>query len=324
MKRRTFLLSSAMLATAPAWLRAAPQMLKQPVNYIVPVAPGGGSDYIGRAVTNAWSKTTGQTFIVDNQSGGGGVVACQKAARAAPDGTTLMQGYVATLATSPATRKVPYDPDRDFTPVGMIGGTPNVLIVNARSDIKTFDDFVKFARAQGDKVNYGTAGAGSLTHLLMELLQQKLGTHMVHIAYKGVAPAFTDMIAGSTTAVFPGLAAAVPQIKGGMVTPLAVTGPQRDHRYPDVPTFDELGIQGFTDVLQWYGVSAPAGMDPALVTYLNQTLGQALAAPELEKQLDIEAVQIMPLSPEAFAEYARRDRERWARVAKEQNIQLNA
>src|SRR5690606_29553977 len=200
MDRRSFLLSSAALAAAPYTSFAQSKYPSHAITYIVPVAPGGGSDFVGRAVTNAWGKELGQTFVVENQGGGGGVIACQKTARSQPDGYTLMQGYVATLATSPATRKVPYDPIKDFTPVGMIGGTPNVLVVNSKLPIKDFKEFATYAKEHGGTVNYGSAGAGSLTHLLMELLKQRLDAKMLHVAYKGVSPAFTDLVAGQTQA----------------------------------------------------------------------------------------------------------------------------
>lgn len=293
------------------------------ISYIVPVAPGGGSDFIGRAVTAKWGNQLGQTFVVENQGGGGGVIASQKTARAKPDGYTLMQGYVATLATSPATRDVPYDPVNSFTPIGMIGGTPNVLIVNSQLPIESVQDLIEYSKKNGDSLNYGSAGAGSLTHLLMELMKQKGDMSMEHISYKGIAPAFTDLIAGQTHAMFPGLAAAVPHLKTGSIRALAVTGEQRSPRFPDVPTFKELGIEGFDDVLQWYGVSGPAGMSLEVVAKLNSSLNEVLNQDDMEKQLEIEAVVPMPMSAQEFGDYAKRDYERWARLAKEQNIQLN-
>jgi tripartite-type tricarboxylate transporter receptor subunit TctC len=182
----------------------------KPIRYIVPVAPGGGSDMVGRTVTERWGKLLNQTFLVDNQAGGGGVIACQVTAKAAPDGYTLLQGYVATHGTSPATRKLPYDPIKDFTPIGMIGGTPNVLVVNSSLPAGTLKEFADYLRKNPGKLSYGSAGAGSLTHLTMELFKQQVNSFMVHIPYRGVAPAFTDLIGGQTQSMFPGLAAAMP------------------------------------------------------------------------------------------------------------------
>ncbi|ARP89391.1 receptor [Bordetella genomosp. 9] len=324
MNRRSFLLGAGAAAMSlPHLSFAEPKFPDRPITYIVPVAPGGGSDYVGRATTSAWGKALDTTFVVENQSGGGGVIACQKTMRSKPDGYTLMQGYVATLGTSPATRKVPYDPVQDFTAVGMIGGTPNVLVVNARLPIDNLKAFIAYAKAH-NTMNYGSAGAGSLTHLLMELLQQQAGTKMVHIAYKGIAPAFTDLLGQQTQAMFPGLAAAVPHLRAGSVRAIALTGDRRNPGFPDVPTFKELGFDGFDDVLQWYGVSGPAGMDGGVVQTLNSSLNKVLKDPALTKQLDTEAIIPMPMSPAEFAAYVRKDFERWSQLAKAQNIRLDA
>jgi tripartite-type tricarboxylate transporter receptor subunit TctC len=234
-----------------------------------------------------------------------------------------MQGYVATHGTSPATRKLPYDPIKDFTPIGMIGGTPNVLVVNASLPVSNLKEFVAYLRKNPGKVNYGSAGAGSLTHLTMELFKQQVGTFMVHIPYRGVAPAFTDLIGGQTQAMFPGLAAAVPHIRSGRVKPLAVTGLQRHPLFKDLPTLDESGFKGF-DAQQWYGVVGPAGMPASIVTQLNDTLAQVLRAPELREKLSVEAVEPVIMSPEKFAAFMKTDIARWTQLAKARNIQLDS
>ncbi|NGM87845.1 tripartite tricarboxylate transporter substrate binding protein [Parapusillimonas sp. SGNA-6] len=325
MDRRSFMLGMGASAIGlPALSLAQGKFPDRPITYVVPVAPGGGSDFVARSTTSEWGKVLqGTTFVVDNMAGAGGVIACQHTARAVPDGYTIMQGYVATLGTSPATRKVPYDPIADFTPIGMIGGTPNVLVVDAKLPVKTLQEFVDYFK-RDDTLNYGSAGAGSLTHLLMELLKQQSGLTTQHIAYKGVAPAFQDLIGGRTQAMFPGLAAAVPHLKSNVVRPIAITGNKRSARFPDVPTLEELGVKGFDDVLQWYGVSGPAGVKADVVKVLNDTLNIALAKPELEKRLEVEAILPMPMSPKQFGDYVRKDLERWKRVAREQNIRLDA
>lgn len=325
MNRRSFMLSMGASAIAlPSISLAQGKYPARPITYVVPVAPGGGSDYVARATTSEWSKALGgTTFVVENMGGGGGVIACQRTARAAPDGYTIMQGYVATLGTSPATRKVSYDPIKDFTPIGMIGGTPNVLVVDAKLPITNLQEFVDYCKRE-DSANYGSAGAGTLTHLLMELLKQNFKLETQHIAYKGVAPAFQDLIGGRTQAMFPGLAAAVPHLGANVVRAIAITGNKRSARYPDIPTFEELGIKGFDDVLQWYGVSGPAGMNDDVVKVLNSSLNTVLVKPELEKRLEIEAILPMPMDPQEFGEYVKKDLERWKRVAREQNITLDA
>lgn len=322
MKRRT-LLGAAPVLLAPAGLIHAQQAYpSKPIRYIVPVAAGGGSDMIGRTVTERWGKVLNQTFIVDNQGGGGGVIASQNTAKSAPDGYTLMQGYVGTHGTSPATRKLPYDAVRDFTPIGMIGGTPNVLVVNAALPVKTIKEFVDYVRQNPGQVSYGSAGAGSLTHLTMELFKQQINSFMVHIPYRGIAPAFTDLIGGQTQAMFPGLAAAVPHIRSGRVRPLAVTGLKRHPLFPDLPTLDESGFKGF-DAMQWYGVVGPAGIPASIVKQLNQTLNTVLHAPDLREKLSVEAVEPMPMSAEEFGKYIRADIARWTQLARARNIQLD-
>jgi tripartite-type tricarboxylate transporter receptor subunit TctC len=294
------------------------------IRYIVPVAAGGGSDLIGRTVTERWGKLLGQGFVVDNVGGGGGAIACQTTAKATPDGYTLMQGYVATHGTSPATRsKLPYDPIKDFTPVGMIGGTPNVLVVNSALPVHTVAEFVAFLRANPGRVSYGSAGQGSLTHLTMELFKQATGGFMVHLPYRGIAPAFTDLLGGQTEAMFPGLAAALPHIRSGRVRALAVTGVARHPVLKDVPTLIEAGFKGF-DAIQWYGVVAPAGLPAPVLKTLNDSLNAVLSGPDLRDKLAAEAVEPMPMAPEAFARYIRADIARWTAIARERKIELDS
>lgn len=323
MKRRTLLQAAPALLGAPGLLLAQTGFPAKPIRYIVPVSAGGGSDMVGRTLTERWGSVLKQSFIVDNQSGGGGVIACQATARAAPDGYTLMQGYVATHGTSPATRKLPYDAVKDFTPIGMIGGTPNVLVVNAALPVTNLREFVDYLKKNPGKVSYGSAGAGSLTHLTMELFKQQINTFMVHIPYRGIAPAFTDLIGGQTQAMFPGLAAAVPHIRSGRVRPLAVTGLQRHPQFKNLPTLDESGFKGF-DAQQWYGVVGPAGIPAPIVKQLNETLATVLRAPDLREKLSVEAIEPLVMTPEQFGEFIRTDIARWTKLARERGIQLDS
>ena len=321
MRRRQLLQAAATALAVPQWAHAQPYPSK-PIRYIVPVAAGGGSDMVGRVVTERWGRALGQTFVVDNLSGGGGVVACQATQRAAPDGYTLMQAYVATHGTTPATRKVNYDAVRDFTPVGMIGATPNVLVVNASVPARTVKEFIDYVKRRPAGVNYGSAGPGSLTHLTMELFKQETGLFILHIPYRGIAPAINDLIAGQTQALFPGLAAALPHLRSGRIRALAVTGQQRSPLLKDVPTLDEIGLKGF-DAMQWYGVAGPAGMPQAVVRQLNETLSGVLKAPDLADKLAGEAVMPLAMSPEEFGQHIRSEVARWSALAKARNIQLD-
>jgi tripartite-type tricarboxylate transporter receptor subunit TctC len=324
MKRRQLLQvlsAAATLATAPS-LRAQ-SLPNKPIRYIVPVAAGGGSDMVGRTVTDRWAKLLNQTMVVENISGGGGTIACQTAARAAPDGATLMQAYVATHGTSPATRKLPYDAIKEFTPVGMIGATPNVLVVGSSLPANNLKEFLEYLKANPGRLSYGSAGPGSLTHLTMELFKQQVNAFVVHIPYRGIAPAFTDLLGGQTHAMFPGLAAALPHIRSGRARPLAVTGLQRHPLLKDVPTLDESGFKGF-DAQQWYGVMGPAGMPAPVVKQLNDSLNAVLQQPDLREKLSVEAIEPMPMSADAFGRFVQQDIARWTRLARERNIQLDS
>jgi tripartite-type tricarboxylate transporter receptor subunit TctC len=278
---------------------------------------------VGRTVTERWAKVIGQNFVVENQGGGGGVIASQNTVRAAPDGYTLMQGYVATHGTAPATRKLPYDAVRNFTPVGMIGGTPNVLVVNDKVPAVNARELIDYIRKNPGRLSYGSAGAGSLTHLAMELLKQEAELFITHIPYRGIAPAFVDVISGQTQAMMPGLAAALPHIRSGRVRPLAVTGAQRHPALKDVPTMEEVGYKGF-DAVQWYGVVGPAGLPAEIVQRLNETLASVLKAPDLRDKLSGEAVEPMPMSAEQFGRYIAEDVARWTRLAQSRGIQLDS
>ncbi|WP_218510541.1 tripartite tricarboxylate transporter substrate binding protein [Variovorax sp. dw_308] len=323
MQRRAFSLALPSVALLGLHgLARAQSFPARPIRYIVPVSAGGGSDMVGRTVTERWGKLLNQAFVVDNQGGGGGVIASQATARAPADGYTLMQGYVATHGTSPATRKLPYDAVKDFTPIGMIGGTPNVLVINVDVPAKDFTQFIAHAKANPGKLSYGSAGQGSLTHLTMELFKAQTGLEMTHVPYRGIAPAFTDLLGGQTQAMFPGLAAAMQYIKSGRVRAIAVTGKTRHPQIPEVPTLEELGLAGF-DAMQWYGVVGPAGIPPDVVQRLNETLNAVLQAPDMGEKLSIEAIQPMPMSSQEFGDYIRADVARWTQLAREKNIQLD-
>src|SRR5512139_3851104 len=293
----------------------------KPIRIIAPVQPGGGVDLVARQVGERLTKALGQSVVVENQSGGGGIVGSLATARAASDGYTLMVGYVGTHGTNPAVRKLPYDAVKDFTPVAMVGGTPNVLIVPPSLPVKTLPEFVAYVKANKGKLSYGSAGPGTLTHLAMEQLKVADDLDLQHVAYRGIGPAITDILGGQTQALFPGLAAALPHIKAGKMRPLAVTGTKRHPLLPDVPTFEELGYKGF-DGVQWYGIVGPANLPPAIVATLNKAINDALADPQLRERLAGEALEPMPMTAEQFGQYIKDDIAKWTKVARERNIQL--
>lgn len=320
LRRRALLLSvTALLALAR--VAAAQTWPARPIRIIAPVQPGGGVDLVARQIGERLGKALGQPVVIENQSGGGGIVGSQTTARAAPDGYTLMVAYVGTHGTNPAVRKLPYDALKDFTPVAMVGGTPNVLIVPASVPVKSLPEFVQYVKSNPAKVSYGSSGPGTLTHLAMEQLKVETGMEMVHVPYRGIGPAFVDILGGQTQAMLPGLAAALPHIKAGKVKALAVTGLKRHRLLPDVATFEEQGFKGF-DGVQWYGIAGPAGLAPGIVKRLNEEINGALADPELRERLSGEALEPMPMTPEQFGQYMREDIARWSLVAKQRNIAI--
>src|SRR5215472_571142 len=287
------------------------------IKIIAPVQPGGGVDLVARTIADRLGAALGQSIIVENQSGGGGIVG----SLAAPDGYTLMVGYVGTHGTNPAVRKLPYDALKDFTAIAMVGGTPNILVVSPSLPATTLAEFVRYAKANPGKLSYGSSGPGTLTHLAMEQLKLAADIDLVHVPYRGIGPAFVDLLGGQTQAMLPGLAAALPHIKAGKVKPLAVTGLKRHPLVPEVATFEESGYKGF-DGVQWYGIVGPANLPPAIVKRLNDEINRLLATPELRERLSGEALEPMPMSPDQFAQYMREDIARWTQLAKERHIEL--
>ncbi|MBV0882294.1 tripartite tricarboxylate transporter substrate binding protein [Noviherbaspirillum sp. L7-7A] len=293
----------------------------KPVKIVAPVAPGGGVDLVARTIADRLNKAFGQSFIVENQSGGGGVIASQNVTRAAPDGYTLMLGYVGTHGTNPAVRKVPYDAINGFTPIAMVGGTPNVLVVTPNLPVKSVPELVAYLKANPGKASYGSAGPGTLTHLAMEQFKENTKTFMVHAPYRGIGPAIMDVLGGQTQAMFPGLAAALPHIKGGKLKPLAVTGTSRHRLLPEVPTMEELGYKGF-DGVQWYGIVGPAGMPQPIVAKLNTEINKQLAMPDLKEKLSGEALETMPMTPEQFGDYIKKDIAKWSELVKVRKLDI--
>jgi tripartite-type tricarboxylate transporter receptor subunit TctC len=322
--RRKFAWVTVMLASLLPVPPAAGQAgyPAKPIRLIAPVQPGGGVDLVARTIADRLGRALKESIIVDNQSGGGGVVGAMATAKAAPDGYTLMVGYVGTHGTNPAVRKLPYDAVRDFTPVAMVGGTPNVLVVPPALPVSSLREFIAYAKANPGKLSYGSSGPGTLTHLAMEQLKIAADLDVVHVPYRGIGPAITDILGGQTQALFPGLAAALPHIKAGKMKPLAVTGTRRHPLLPDVPTFDELGYPGF-DGVQWYGIVGPANMPAPIVKRLNEEINKLLESPELRERLSGEALEPMPMSPAEFGKYMRDDIAKWSKLARDRNIQLN-
>ena len=315
--------ASFSLATALAPSRALAQAYPvKPVRIIVPAQPGGGLDLVGRTVADQLTRSLGQSFVVENVSGGGGQIATMATARAAPDGYTLMVGYVGTHGTNPAVRKVPYDAVRDFTPIAMVGGTRNILITHPSLPVVDLKSFVAYARKNSAHLTYASGGMGTLNHLAMEQLKGDAGFDIPVAHYRGIGPAINGLRGGQTQMMMPGLAAALPHIRSNTMRPIAVTGLARHPLLPAVPTFEESGFKGY-DAVQWYGIVGPAKLTAEVTLRLHAEISKALAQPALQQRLAGEAIDPMPMTPEQFGKFIQADIARWAALARERRISLD-
>jgi tripartite-type tricarboxylate transporter receptor subunit TctC len=303
-------------------LAAAQTYPSKPVRIIVPAQPGGGLDLIGRTVADQLQRALGQSFFIENTSGGGGSIAAMATARADPDGHTLMVGYVGTHATNPAVRRVTYDAVRDFTPIAMVGGTPNLLAVHPSVPVADLKGFIDYAKQNPAKLNYGTGGIGLLNHLALEQFRGTAGLEAVYAHYRGIAPAISDLVKGQINVLMPGLAAALPHIRAKRMKPIAITGLKRHPLQPEVPTFEELGFAGF-DAVQWYGIVGPAKLPPDITKLLSAEINKALASPALQQRLANEAIDPMPMTPDQFGGFIRSEIARYRKLAQDRNISLD-
>jgi len=310
-----------LFAALPA-VAAAQAYPSKAVRILVPAQPGGGLDLVGRTVAELLGRALDQSFVVENVSGGGGTIATQQVARAAPDGYTLMVGYVGTHGTNPAVRKVPYDAVRDFTPIAMVGGTPNVLVVHPSVPANDLKSLVEYAKKNPGKMSYASGGIGTLNHLAMEQFRAAAGFDAVVAHYRGIGPAIIDILAGQTQMMMPGLAAALPHIRNKKLRPIAITQLQRHPLLPEVPTFEESGYKGF-DGIQWYGIVGPAKLPAAVTARLNGEINKALATKDVRDRLAGEALDPMPMMPEQFGKFIQADIARLSALAKERKISLD-
>jgi tripartite-type tricarboxylate transporter receptor subunit TctC len=291
------------------------------IKLIVPVAAGGGADAVARMVTEKMSQSLGTPIIIENKAGASGSIAALEVARAAPDGYTLMQCFVATHSTNPAVLKIKYDPIADFAPVGMMAQTSNVLVVGDKNKAKTLQEFLAQARAKAGAMSFSSAGSGSATHLIMEYLENQAHVDLVHVPYKGAAPAMQDLLGGQVDAMFPSLTTALPHIKSGKLRALAVASNKRDPVLPDVPTVAEQGFAGFS-AIQWWGLCAPAKTPEPVVARLNKALNDALALPEIKARLHDMAAEPTPLTPVQFESFLKTEVAKWTQLVRDTHLQI--
>jgi len=320
MKKRHALLLLALAAALPAAHAQSGKWPDRPVRMVVPFAPGGATDVVARMLAPRLTEAFGQQFIVDNRAGAGGTIGAEIVARANPDGYTLVV-TAATYATGAALYKMPYDPVKGIAPISMIGVGPIVLAVHPGVKAANLKEFIDLARAKSSRLNFGSSGTGSVLHLAGELFRQMTGADMVHVPYKGDAPAIADLLGGQIQVMFAPALTVTPQIRGGRLRGIAVTTKQRSSMMPELPAIAEQ-IPGYS-AITWYGMWAPAGTPKEIVLRLNQALERFLKQPEMVERLRVDSVEPAHTTPEEFGRVLAEEIATWSRVVKAGNIKIN-
>lgn len=318
MKTITYI-ATMLLGFAAAGATFAQQFPIRPIRYIVGFPPGGSTDLIARTAATKLTELIGQQVIVENRPGAGGSIAAEVAARATPDGYTLMHAGM-TMAINPALRKnLPYVPLRDFAPVSRLTNLPNVMIVSNTFPAKTVQEFIAHAKANPGKISYGSPGVGAVPHLSMELFKKLAGVDIVHVPYKGSAQALTDLLGGQIPVIFDNLPANLPHIKAGRIRALGIPSAKRNPQLPEVPTFIESGVAGF-EVNGWLGMFAPAATPREVIAILNAHVVKALNAPDTVKRLAEAGAEAAPSTPAEFGALLKSETVRWAQVIRDAGV----
>ncbi|MFO1326400.1 MAG: tripartite tricarboxylate transporter substrate binding protein [Rubrivivax sp.] len=325
MHRRPFM---ALAAAAPALLghpllRAQGAYPSRPIRLVVGFPPGGGIDFTARAVQPGLEAALGQPLVIDYKPGAGGVLAATELTRAAPDGYTLLIANVGPFAIAPYVQsKKPYDPVTQFSYIGQIAETPYVAATRPEHPARDLKQFVDWARANAGKVSFASGGPGSSTHLCGELLNSEAGLDMLHVPYKGSAPAVTDLIGGQTHILIDAGTVLLPQIKGGKLKALAVTGARRDPNIPDVPTVREQGFPGM-EVAGWQGLVGPLGLPAPVLERLSTDLRKVLAGADVKARFSGAGSEVQPRPAAEFAAYVKAEAEKWSALIRQRRIQLD-
>jgi len=303
---------------------AAAAYPEQPIKLIVPFAPGGTTDIVGRLLAERLGNELNQVIVVENRAGAGGSIGTASVAQAQPDGYTLGIATVSTHGINPVVYKnLPYDAGKDFTPITNIAAVPNVMVLNPEKvSARNMAEFVEQAKAEPGKFAYASAGNGSVAHMMGELFKMASGTDLLHVPYRGVGPALTDTLAGQVDILFDNLPSSIPHIKDGKLVALAVASPERSPAVPDVPTFAEVGLEAVNDP-SWFGLIAPAGLPADILETLNKAAVKALSGDEIKQRLAQLGATPVADSPEEFQQTIRKTLERNANIAKEANISLD-
>jgi tripartite-type tricarboxylate transporter receptor subunit TctC len=299
----------AIFVTASAFAHTWPE---KPVRVVVPFAPGGTADMLGRVIAYKLTESLGQSFVIENRAGAGGVIGSELVARSVPDGYTLVVSGVASHAVAPAlAANFPFDPVKDFTHIALFGGPPSVLAVHPSVPAKNLPEFVALAKAAPGAMSYGSPGNGTQGHLIAELFKRQAGISIVHVPYKGASGAVTDLIAGHIEVVSTTLTTAGTQIRAGRARALAISSAARLPDYPGVPTFRELGYPELVAAI-WFSLSGPAGMPSEIVNKLNAEVRRVLQLPDMRERLRPEGIEPGTLDPKAFTEFVAAEAKRWA------------
>jgi len=311
------LAGAALLGLAGFGPAAAQDYPNRPITLVVPFPPGGSTTIVARIVADKLAESLGQQIVVDNRGGAGGTIGTKAVSRSAPDGYTIVLGYTGTLAIGPTLYpSAGYDPRKDFEPIGLIGHAPNSLVVHPSFPAKSVKELVDYAKANPGKVNYGSAGVGTVSHVSGVYFANAAGIDLVHIPYKGTGPALADLLGGHIPMAFAPIPATHANIAEGKLRGLAVTSAKRSSLLPDVPTIAESGIPGFEASL-YYGLAAPAGTPRPIVDKLNKALRDALASDEVRKRLATDGAEPLPSTPEEYAAHIDQDETKWSKVVRE-------
>jgi 2-methylaconitate cis-trans-isomerase PrpF/tripartite-type tricarboxylate transporter receptor subunit TctC len=313
------LVAAAVAASAPVSARAQDAYPSKTITMVVPTAAGGGNDAMARTIAQKLGPLLGQTVIIDNRAGANGSIASEFVARAAPDGHTLMLGYIATHSMNPALQKLRYDPVKDFEPVGLVGHSPTLMVAYPKTPVKDVKDLIAQLKAKPDRYTYASAGNGTAPHFAAELFKLNANVVMLGVPYKGAAPAVTDTIGGQTQFMFPSLFTAYPYVKSGKLRALAVAGPKRVPSLPDVPTLKEAGVDG-VDVTQWYGIFAPAKTPKPIVDKINKALNEVLADKEIVKRIEDHGADVETSTPEQLGTLVKNELVKWKGVVQQAKL----
>lgn len=322
MKRRSFAAGAAAALAAPALF--AQTWPTGPVRIVVGFPPGGGTDALARLLAAKLTAMWNQQVIVETKAGVAGVLAAEYVATQPADGSTLLMAHINSHALAPSLQpKLKYDPERDFTPIMLVGVTPNLLVSNQQQPAKTVADIVALCKSKPGQVGFGSAGNGSAQHLALELFKQRAQVDALHVPYKGSAPVITDLIGGQIQYAFETMTAATPHVKGGRLVAIAQTRARRAKSYPDVPTMAEQGYAGF-EATTWYGLAAPGKLPAGIAKKINDDANKVMAMPDVQAQLEQYGAEDGGGSPERFAQFINAEIAQWRKVVRDGNVKADS